>query len=83
MCVCLWCGRRTHPTLENPSAQNVAAYENQGKEHDCSDQWKSIKTLWKKTGHGSKKKKRLPEMQVLTKDFTSYKIKYKFLRKRK
>ena len=37
----------------------------------------------KKTGHGSKKMKRLPEMQVLTKDFTSYKIKYKFLRKRK
>ena len=42
-----------------------------------------LKHCEKKTGHGSKKMKRLPEMQVLTKDFTSYKIKYKFLRKRK
>ena len=29
-----------------------------------------------------KKKKRLIEIQVLTKDFTSYKIRYKSLRKR-
>ena len=31
----------------------------------------------------TKKTKKLPEIQVLTKDFTSYKIRYKSLSKRK
>ena len=39
--------------------------------------------FWKKSSDYAKKTKRLPEIQVLTKDFTSYKIRYKTLRKRK
>ena len=35
------------------------------------------------TGDDAKKTKRLTEVQVLTKEFTSYKIRYKSLRKRK
>ena len=37
--------------------------------------------LKKITGNVAKKAKMLTEMQVLTKDFTSYKIRYKSLRK--
>ena len=39
--------------------------------------------FFKKTGDDSKMKKRLTGIQALTKDFTSYKIRYKSLRKRK
>ena len=39
--------------------------------------------FWKKTSDDAKKTKRLSEIQVLTKDFTSYKIRYKSLTKRK
>ena len=41
--------RRTHyPTLEKPGAQNIAACENQGKQRELSDHWKSVKTFLKK-----------------------------------
>ena len=57
--VCPFYNRRTHfPTLENPGAQNKAACENQGKQCELSDHWKSIKCcFWKKklTGHDEKK----------------------------
>ena len=40
---------RTHyPTLEKLGAQNIAACENHGKQHELSDHWKSIKTLFSK-----------------------------------
>ena len=85
LCPCY--SRRTHyPTLEKPGAQNIAACENQGKQCKLSDHWKSIKTLFLKkiiTGDDAKKTKWLTEMQILTKEFTSYKIRYKSLRKRK
>ena len=46
--------------LENPGAQNKAACENQGKQRELSDHWKSIKRcFWKKkkklTGDDAKK----------------------------
>ena len=34
--------------LEKPGAQNIAACENQGKQRELSDHWKSIKTLFSK-----------------------------------
>ena len=39
--------------------------------------------FWKKITDDAKKTKRLTEIQVLTKEFTSYKSRYKSLRKRK
>ena len=69
--------RRTHyPTLEKPGAQNIAAYGNPGKQRELSDHWKSIKKLFSKkiTGDDAKKTKKLTGIQVLTKDFTFYKI---------
>ena len=78
--VCPCYSRRTHyPTLENPGVQNIAACENQGKQRQLSDHWKSTKTLFlKKKIHGddAKKTKILTEIQVLTEEFTSYKIRY-------
>ena len=72
--------------LEKPAAQNIAACENQCKQCKLSDHLKSIKTLFLKkkiTEDGAKKTKRLTGIQVLTKDFASYKIRYETLRKRK
>ena len=57
--------------------------ENQPTQCRFRDHWKSSKTLFSKkiiTGD-AEETKRLTE--VWTKDFTSYKIKYKSLRKRK
>ena len=82
MCPC----RRTHyTTLDKPGAQNIAACENQSKQCELSEHWKSIKMLFLKkiTGDDAKKIKRLTRIQVLTSDFTSYKIRYWSLRKRK
>ena len=83
MCPC----RRTHynTTLDKPGAQNIAACENQGKQCELSEHWKLIKTLFLKkiTGDDAKKIKRLTRIQVLPNDFTSYKIRYWSLRKRK
>ena len=67
--------------LEKPAVQNIAACENQSKQSKLTDHWTSIKRLFlkkkkKKTVDNAKKTKRLTEMQVLTKDFTSHKIKY-------
>ena len=65
----------------------MAACENQGKQHELSDHWKSIKTFLKKKKKKKKKMgwwkktKRLTGIQILAKDFTSYKIRYKSLRK--
>ena len=42
-----------------------------------------FKRVWKNvTGDDTKKSKQLTEIQVLTKEFTSYNIRYKSLRKR-
>ena len=62
--------RAHYPTLEKHGAQNIAAYKNQGKQYELSDHWKSIITLFFKkiTGWHKKQKKRLTEIQVLTKD---------------
>ena len=38
--VCPCYNRRKHPTLEKPGAQNITAYENQGKQCELSDHWK-------------------------------------------
>ena len=53
--------------LEKPGAQNIAAYENQGKQLEYSAYWKSMKTLFLKkiTGDNAKETKRLTEIQVL------------------
>ena len=56
--------RRTHPTLKKPGVQNLAAYENEGKQ--CKPRMKKKTT----TENDAKKTKRLTKMQVLTKDFT-------------
>ena len=59
--------------------KNIVAFENQGKQRELSDHWKSIKTLFlnKITGDYAKKTNRLTGIQALTKDFTSYKIVFK------
>ena len=71
--------------LKKPGTQNIAACENQGKQSKLSDHWKSVKMLLLKniTWDNAKKTERLTEIQVLTKQLTSYKIKYKSLRKTK
>ena len=53
--------------LEKPGAQNIAAYENQGKQLEYSDYGKSMKTLLLKkiTGDNARETKRLTEIQVL------------------
>ena len=63
--VCLCYSRRTHyPTLEN---QVLKIYlKNKGKQRELSYYWQSI--------NDSQKTKRLTGIQVLTKDFTSHKI---------
>ena len=64
--------------------ENIATCENRGKQRESNDYWKSIKTfLKKKTRDDVKKTKIMTEIKYLTKDFTSYKIRYKSLRKRK
>ena len=82
--------RKHYPKLEKPAVQNIAVCENQDKQRKSSDHWKLLKTLFlkkSKRGWCKKKKKkkteRLTEIQVLTKDFASYKIRYNSLRKRK
>ena len=69
--------------LEKPGAQNIAVCEKQGKQSELSGHWKSIKMLFLKKNNRRwhKKEKRMTGMQVLTKDFTSNKIRYKSLRK--
>ena len=45
MCPCY--SRRTHyPLIQKPSAQNIAACENQGEQRELSDNWKLIKTFF-------------------------------------
>ena len=85
MLICLCYSRETHyPTLEKPGFQNTVC-ENQSKQLELSDHWTSIKLLFfKKNNRGwhKKEKIRLTEIQVLTKDFTSYKVRYKSSRKK-
>ena len=38
--VCPYYNRTHYPMLEKPDAQNITAYENQGKQHEVSDHWK-------------------------------------------
>ena len=53
--------------------------ENQGKQSEFSNHWKLIKLFLKKiTGDDLKKIKKLSEIQVSTKYFTSSKIIFKF-----
>ena len=44
--------------LEKPGAQNIAAFENQGKHCEISDHWKSIETLFLKENNMAWWKKR-------------------------
>ena len=73
--------------LEKLDSQNVAACENQGEQCELSNaNWAITENLlerfWKNiTGNDTKNPKRLTEMQALTKEFTSYNIRYKSLRK--
>ena len=53
--------------LEKPGAQNIAMCENQGKQHELSDQLKCC--FWKKNRGWGKKDKKFNGIQVLTKDF--------------
>ena len=71
--------------LEKPGAQNIAACENQGKQHELSDHWKSIKTLFPKkiTENDAKKTKRLTGIQDFNKRFYILQNEIKSLRKRK
>ena len=63
--------------------KNIAACENQGKQFLVITENQLKRCFWKKiTGDETKKTKRLTEIQVLTQDFTSCKIRYKYLRKR-
>ena len=67
---------------EKPGAQNIAVCENQGKQHKFSIRWKPIKiSFWKKSNWGWYRKEKKIEIQVLTKHFTSYKIRYKSFKK--
>ena len=70
---------------EKPGTQNTAACENQVKQQELSDHWKLIKMyfLKKNDKNDATKTKRLTEIQVLTKEFTNYKVRCKSLRKRK
>ena len=70
--------------LEKPNAQNRAACKNQSKQHKFEDHWKSVKTVFEKKtmGDDTKETERLTKTQGLTKDFTSYKIRCKYLRKK-
>ena len=83
LCLSLWYSRTHYPTLENPDAQNMATCKNQSKQPKLSDHWKSIETFLKKyiIADNTKKMKSLTEMQVLTKEFIPYNIRYKSVRK--
>ena len=74
MCPC-YSGSTHYPTKEKPHAQNITVIENQVKQCKLSDHWKSIKMLFLKKNNSGwcKKDKRLTEIQVLRKYFTSYK----------
>ena len=72
-----------YPTLDKPGAQSIAACKNQIKQGESSDHWKPIKTLFlNKITRITQKTKRLTGIQVLTKDFTSYEIRYVFQKKK-
>ena len=45
--------------LEKPGAENIAAFENQGKQHKLSDQWKSVKMSLKKNSRMLQKDKKI------------------------
>ena len=63
--VCSCYNKETHyPTLEKPIAQNITVCKNQGKQHKLSDHWKL------KKNNNREYRKRLTEIQVLTKKFT-------------
>ena len=69
--VCPCYRRRTHyPTLEKSGAQNIAACENQGKQRELIDHWKSMFLIKNNSRWRKKRKKELTEIQVLTKRFT-------------
>ena len=61
--------------LEKPCAQNIAAWEDHGKQCLKSIKINQFLTIKKKTGDHKKKTRRLTEIQFLTKSFTSYKTK--------
>ena len=68
--------------LEKPSAQTIAAFENESTVSDAN--WVTTENqlkrcFWKKSNRQWRKKKMLTGIQVLTKDFASYKIRYKSL----
>ena len=71
--------------LEKSDAQNIAACENQDKQVNWVITKNQLKhCFWNKiTCKDAKNTKRLSGIQVLTKDFTFYKIRYKYLRKSK
>ena len=82
--VCLCYSRKAlRTTLEKSDAQNITARENQSEQHELSYQWEPIKKLFLKKNDTEwwKKTKKLTGKQVLKKYFTSYKIRYKYLRK--
>ena len=61
--------------LEKPGAQNIIVCENQGKQCELNITENKLKRCFskkkKKNGDDVKKRQRLIEIQVLTKDFTS------------
>ena len=88
--VCSCHSRRTHyPTIDKPGAQNIYYLKYlRVKTKVCNANWVITENLFKRfwkniTEDDTKKTKSLTEMQVLTKEFTSYNIKYKSLRKKK
>ena len=69
-------GRIHYPMLEKPGAQNIATCENQSNPNLVITENQLKCTFWKKEYQG-KTRKRQKDWQVLTKDFTSYIIRYK------
>ena len=60
--------------LEKPGAQNIIVCENQGKQCELNITENKLNRCFskkKKNGDDVKKRQRLIEIQVLTKDFTS------------
>ena len=80
--VCPCYSRKQYSMPEKPGAQNIAVCENQGKQHKFSIHWKPIIiSFWKKSNWGWYRKEKKIEIQVLTKHFTYYKIRYKSFKK--
>ena len=50
--------------LEKPSAQNIAACDNQGKQREFSDHWKSIKSLLKKINRGWRRNNKIIDWSI-------------------